>query len=291
VWQIAGATERALLLAFATRDEWRCVSLSSRLRSGIESSRSSADSGVTLVRLERGSQHPVVRAPVMLSRSGVALPVLDDLDTFELLPGGRPAIAVDRFRPRLHSVMGMKPSVLAMETAIRRKPFASIDYHMMAIDLASWQPPQGEGPRALSVRKAFPEDTDPIFPLQRSYELEEVYLDPHQFDDRRCRSLLRRGLRDELVYVAEIGGVPVAKAGTNARGFTTDQIGGVFTRHDLRHRGIARVVMTALIEHIRRDKRHASLFVKKENTPAIRLYLGLGFDIRGEYRISYYGRV
>jgi predicted GNAT family acetyltransferase len=91
--------------------------------------------------------------------------------------------------------------------------------------------------------------------------------------------------------MAELGGVPVAKAGTNARGFTTDQIGGVFTRPDLRHRGAARAVMTALLEHVRRDRRQACLFVKKDNAPAIRLYLGLGFDVRGEYRISYYGRV
>jgi ribosomal protein S18 acetylase RimI-like enzyme len=249
------------------------------------------DATVTLVRIERGPQHPVVESALMLSRGGVALPVLDDHGALEMPAGERPAMALERFRPRVHSVMGMKASVLAVETELRKRPFASIDYHMMVMDLGPWRPQAGQGPRALTVRKAFPEDTDALFALQRAYELEEVYLDPRQFDDRRCRSLLRRGLREELVYMAELGGVPVAKAGTNARGFTTDQIGGVFTRPDLRHRGAARAVMTALLEHVRRDRRQACLFVKKDNAPAIRLYLGLGFDVRGEYRISYYGRV
>jgi predicted GNAT family acetyltransferase len=290
VWQVAGSNEQAPLLSFIKSDEWRCVSFSSRLRAAAESSRD-AEPATTLVWVEKGAQHPVVTAALMLTRSGVALPVLDGQDRFELEPGNRLCLVLDRFRSRVHSVMGMRSCVLKMEAALLKRPFASIDYHMMTIDLAQWQPDASTDLRSVTVRKAYPEDTDAMFPLQRSYELEEVYLDPRQFDDRRCRSLLRRGLREELVYVAESAGIPVAKAGTNARGFTTDQIGGVFTRKDLRHRGLARLVMITLMDHIRRDKQHACLFVKKDNGPAIRLYLGLGFRIRGEYRISYYGRV
>lgn len=290
MWQVTGRNEEAALLAFVGREEWRCVSFSARLRAERESSRM-VDSGITLVHVDKGARHPVVNSALMLCRSGVALPVLDGRARLELPAGSRPALLVDRFRSRLHSVMGMRPCVLTVEEELRRRPYASIDYHMMELGLEGWQPSQAADIRGLTVRKAFPEDTDAIFPLQRAYELEEVYLDPQQFDDRRCRGLLRRGLRDEVTYVAELRGVAVAKAGTNARGFTTDQIGGVFTRRDLRHRGIGRIVMTALLEHIRRDKAHACLFVKKDNDPAIRLYLGLGFVIRGEYRISYYGRV
>ncbi len=290
MWQVAGSNEQAPLLAFLKNDEWRCVSFSSRLRAESSGSRE-AEPATTLVWVEKGAQHPVVTSALMLTRAGVALPVLDGHERFELPPADRLCLLLDRFRSRLHSVMGMRPCVLKMETALLKRPFASIDYHMMTLDLEQWQPGAPTDLKSVTVRKAYPEDTDAMFPLQRSYELEEVYLDPRQFDDRRCRSLLRRGLREELVYVAEISGVPVAKAGTNARGFTTDQIGGVFTRKDLRHRGLARLVMVTLIDHIRRDKQHACLFVKKDNGSAIRLYLGLGFKIGGEYRISYYGRV
>ncbi len=290
MWQVAGSNDQAPLLAFLKNDEWRCVSFSSRLRTDSPASRE-ADPATTLVWVEKGAQHPVVTSALMLTRTGVALPVLDGHERFELPPGDRLCLLLDRFRPRLHSVMGMKSCVLKMEDALLKRPFASIDYHMMTLDLERWQPGEPMDLKSVTVRKAYPEDTDAVFPLQRSYELEEVYLDPRQFDDRRCRSLLRRGLREEIVYVAEMSGVPVAKAGTNARGFTTDQIGGVFTRKDLRHRGLARLVMVTLIDHIQRDKQHVCLFVKKDNGPAIRLYLGLGFKIRGDYRISYYGRV
>jgi len=291
VWQVAGTSEQAPLLAFVKQDEWRCVSVSSRLRAAGARTRFAADTGTTLVCVEKGAQHPVVTSALMLTRTGVALPILDGQDLFELPRGDRLALLFERFSSRLHSIMGMQSCVRKMETALRRRPFASIDYNMMVLDLEGWRPGTTPDLRAITVRKAFPEDTDSLFPLQRSYELEEVYLDPQQFDDRRCRSLLRRGLREELVYVAEAGGVPVAKAGTNARGFTTDQIGGVFTRKDLRHRGIGRLVVATLIERIRREKQHVCLFVKKDNEAAIRLYLGLGLTIRGEYRISYYGRV
>jgi hypothetical protein len=291
VWQVAGHGERTPLLDFVMRDEWRCVSVSSRLRQDSSLAHTSVDAGTTLVLTRKGTQHVEVAAALMLTRTGVALPVFDGLAPFELGEGERVALFFEKFVSRLHSVMGMRSCVLTFEAAVARRPYASVDYHMMAIDLRAWKPAPATDPRAVSVRKAFPEDTDAIFPLQKSYELEEVYLDPRTFDDRRCRSLLRRGLREELVYVVEIGGLPVAKASTNARGFTTDQIGGVFTRRDLRHRGLARMAMETLMEHIARDKSHACLFVKKENLPAIRLYAGLGFTIRGEYRISYFNRV
>jgi predicted GNAT family acetyltransferase len=160
----------------------------------------------------------------------------------------------------------------------------------MSLDLADR--PFGSLPQlpTVTIRRAFPEDTDLIFPLQRLYELEEVYLNPAYFDDRRCRSLLRRSLREQIVYVAEIRGKPVAKAGTNAQGFGADQIGGVFTVPRLRGTGLGRTVMTALLDDIGRTKTHACLFVKKENVAACRLYERLGFQTREDYRITYYER-
>jgi ribosomal protein S18 acetylase RimI-like enzyme len=291
MWHVAGHEERSPLVDFLLREEWRCVSLSSRLREESPLAHGVAEAGATLVLTHKGTQHAEVGAALMLTRTGVALPVFDGLAAFEMAPGERTTLLFERFLSRIHSVMGMKPCVLTFEAAVAKQPYASVDYHMMVRDLRGWAPSPETAPRTVSVRKAFPEDTDAIFPLQKSYELEEVYLDPRTFDDRRCRSLLRRGLREEAIYVVEMAGVPVAKAATNARGFTTDQIGGVFTRRDLRHRGLARVAMEALMQHIARDKTHACLFVKKPNLPAIRLYMGLGFSIRGEYRISYFNRV
>jgi predicted GNAT family acetyltransferase len=101
--------------------------------------------------------------------------------------------------------------------------------------------------------------------------------------------LLRASLREELVYEAERDGVPVAKAATNARGFTVDQIGGVYTTPRERGKGIGGLVVTALLREVFAEKKGACLFVKKRNFPAIALYERLGFSYVTDYVISYYG--
>ena len=59
--------------------------------------------------------------------------------------------------------------------------------------------------------------------------MEEVVIDPSHFSDAQCMKFLKHSLKEELVYVAERDGLPVAKAATNARGFGVDQVGGVYT--------------------------------------------------------------
>jgi predicted GNAT family acetyltransferase len=80
----------------------------------------------------------------------------------------------------------------------------------------------------------------------------------------------------------------VAKAGTNARGFTVDQIGGVFTVEEVRNSGIAFRVMEELLRRIFAEKSTVCLFVKKNNLPALALYGKLGFHVADGYRISYF---
>jgi predicted GNAT family acetyltransferase len=101
--------------------------------------------------------------------------------------------------------------------------------------------------------------------------------------------LLKAALKEEIVYVAELDGVPVAKAATNARGFDVDQIGGVYTVPGERGKGIGAVVVGALLKALFAEKSSACLFVKKRNRPAIALYDRLGFEPVTDYIISYYG--
>ena len=99
---------------------------------------------------------------------------------------------------------------------------------------------------------------------------------------------LKRTLKDQRVFVALLNGIPVAKAGTNARGYGYDQIGGVFTRVKLRNRGIGTTVMQTLMKEIAKDGKKVCLFVKKTNPSALAMYANIGFKTVGEYRISYY---
>ena len=225
----------------------------------------------------------------MFTRTGRALPVLGDGAAFSLDRGDQPETIARRFRSRLNTIMGVRSSVRKLERWYRARPEIAMDYHLMVADLRGWQPPASPRLPTVVIRKAFPEDTDLLFPLQKDYELEEV--NPATFDDRRSRSLLRRNLRDQVVFSAELRGIPIAKAATNARGYKADQIGGVFTRPDLRGRGLGGLVLTALLRHIRDEgSEFASLFVKRTNQAAIVLYEKLGFKIRDQYRICYYTR-
>jgi hypothetical protein len=166
----------------------------------------------------------------------------------------------------------------------------SIDYHLMGLDRRDYRPPAlPPAPEGLRLREAGPHDARGLYPLQRDYELEEVLIEPGRFDPQACLANLRRTLRRQIVFMAELDGRPLSKAGTNARGFDADQIGGVFTVEEERGRGLARRVMDALLGRIFQEKSQASLFVKKLNPAAVTLYRRLGFRELEDFRISYFG--
>src|SRR5208337_1014346 len=144
-------------------------------------------------------------------------------------------------------------------------------------------------PPGLHVRRADPYDADVLFPLQKCYELEEVVITPTHFNDGQCMKSLRLALREQLVYLAELEGVPVAKAATNARGYKVDQVGGVYTVPEHRGRSLGKAVVSGLLKTVFSEKQEACLFVKKYNRPAIALYERLGFVPTTDYVISYYG--
>ena len=134
----------------------------------------------------------------------------------------------------------------------------------------------------------YPRDVEALLPLQIRYELEAVVINRQKHSEQVCRQNLKRTLRQQLVLLAEQNGKVVAKAGTNARGFHTDQIGGVFTVESKRNSGLAFRVMEELLRRIFSEKPTACLFVKKDNLPALSLYRKLGFRSAEGYQISYY---
>ena len=129
------------------------------------------------------------------------------------------------------SVIGMEEDVVRYEEALGLSPRASVAYRMMtkAATTPSIDDPSRIGYPGLSVRRAFPEDLDALLPLQEAYEREEVLTRIHAFNPAACKASLARALARQLVFAAEEGGVIIGKAGTNARGFSVDQIGGVYT--------------------------------------------------------------
>jgi GNAT superfamily N-acetyltransferase len=286
-WKKAEAGDLPALLALARRQEWRAVHFSSRLRSARLGGRAGLPSRLeAALLLHRAGAEAT--AALLLTSGGLLLPLLP-------APGGQDCEA-PRF-PRwrglarsLHSVMGPLREVRWAEQNLPFPPRVAVDYHLMGLERRDYRPPREQPPLpGLRLRAARPQDARGLYPLQRDYELEEVLIEPGHFNAQACLANLRRTLRCQIVILAELDGLPVSKAGTNARGFDADQIGGVFTLEEERGRGIARRVMGILLERIFREKAAASLFVKKQNQAAVALYRRLGFRELEDFRISYFG--
>jgi len=278
-WRPASPADGKRLVAFLCRDEVLCVGASARVKTGERASAAYVDEAA-------GS----IRGALVATATGLVLPVLpegagDRLGLAGLLGG---------LRVPVHSIGGPEASVVAVESAMPVEPTTRIEYRLMKLDRAAWAGPAVHASAAAAaegvrVRRSGAGDAALLFPLQRAYELEEVVLDPGLFSDAACLKQLRWGLREELVFHASRDRRPLAKAGTNARGYGVDQIGGVFTVAPERGKGLARIVMAALLEAIFAEKPAACLFVKKGNAPAIALYERLGFTTVGGYVISYFG--
>ncbi len=275
-WRAAAKKDTPAILRFLLRVEALCVPFTSRIRAGARGCEIFFD-------VDEGGG---VTDCVLFTVGGLLLPV------FSVPPAHRGELArlLSRLRPAVHSIMGVSRSVEEAEALVPLQSTRRIEYFLMALEKENarrlWTPPAGPDMR---VRRAGPADAGALFPLQEAYEKEEVLIDPAHFNAGQCMKSLALSLREEILYVLERDDRPVAKAGTNARGFGVDQIGGVYTAPADRGKGFARIVMVALLREVFREKSGACLFVKKKNRPAIQLYNGLGFQPLDEYAISYYG--
>jgi predicted GNAT family acetyltransferase len=274
-WRLAGRRDLPAVLDFLLRDESLSVPFTSRLRAGAH--------GCTV--LLDADEAGTVTECALLTAGGLLLPVLS--------AGAAPHAELARLllglRAMVHSIMGVGRSVAVAETLIPLPPEARVEYFLMTLDRSALRPALAPACAGVETRFADASDAEELFPLQRGYELEEVVLSPSHFNDVQCMKLLRTSLREQLVCVAERDGTAVAKAATNARGFTVDQVGGVYTVPHERGRGLGKVVMGSLLKAIFAEKQGACLFVKKRNRPALALYERLGFTPVTDYFISYYG--
>ena len=84
-----------------------------------------------------------------------------------------------------------------------------------------------------------------------------------------------------MAFKTDVGAVWDAPTGTVV------QLTGVWTRDDLRGRGIATAALAAVVDAVRRDHMRAggavSLYVNDFNAPALGLYDRLGFQRAGMF--------
>jgi predicted GNAT family acetyltransferase len=190
----------------------------------------------------------------------------------------------------LHSLEGRKDDTLVMEKALEEIGlFVSEkkDYDIMCIDHPSVSY-HSTAPVNLIIRKPVPEDMDALAALHGAYEQEEVLPVTSKFRPVVSRLNIERIYREEQMLVAELDGCLIGKINTNAVGFTRYQIGGVYVHPDYRCMGIAGKMTFEFVKSLTAQGKSVSLFVKKINIAARKVYQRTGFEITGDYRIDYF---
>ena len=280
-WKAGNRGSGPRLVDWLKNDEWRHVAFSSRLKAtgGPSGFGRIADGRLWIREGEKG-----IDGAVFASRYGVILPVYGE--------GGRDGSEsafltrlLSSREDRLFSVIGMEDRVRDVEGRLKRSARDSESYRMLTLGEPS---PGTGGSLELQVRKARESDFELLWPLEKGYQIEEVLRKGSLLNERFARKRFLEALRDHVVYCAVRDGTAVAKAQTNARGWTFEQIGGVYVPPGFRGKGFAAAVMEGLTSDILSRGLGACLFVKDANVPALRLYEKTGFRDRGAFRIAYY---
>jgi uncharacterized protein len=193
----------------------------------------------------------------------------------------------------IHALQGLREDARLLETLMEDQGYYAadrIEYELMNIDLDGTLKPgtQRAGPAGLTLRPPLPKDEDVLFALQSAYEQEEVLPANAVFNPDVARLNIRNIIEREQVLVAELDGQVVGKINTSAKSFTRYQIGGVYVHPDYRNLGIGSKMTAVFAEGLLSQGRGISLFVKKRNAAACKVYRKIGFNITADYRITYY---
>jgi predicted GNAT family acetyltransferase len=190
----------------------------------------------------------------------------------------------------VHSLQGRKEDVLSMAVLMEKMGLCAveeIDYDLMCID-HSPSDYHGASHTGLVIRKPQAPDMNALAALQAAYEQEEVLPIASEFNAAVSRMNIERIFSKEHILVAEFNGTLIGKINTNAVTFSRYQVGGVYVHPDYRGLGIARRMAGEFIASLTAQGKGISLFVKKTNVAARRVYQRIGFEILGDYRINYY---
>lgn len=292
-WRRVGPGDESALRAFLSAREARCAAAAARFRELAACGFGPGAPGTAWAgfrtRTERAGEPGAL---VVVSRAGVASVVLDDPADPENLS----ALARILARRRISSLQGCADDVRAAERARARSlfPFSAppasepIDYTLMRLEGEPRREALAAGPPGSAILRASEADAELLFPLQAAYELEEVVPPGGAFNPAAARLAFERTLRERIVLYAAVGGRAVGKAGTNARGYAYDQLGGVYVEPEFRGRGIATRLTAELCALLRSQGRKIVLFVKKRNAGARKAYERAGFVPDADYRITYY---
>ena len=194
-------------------------------------------------------------------------------------------------KKKIFCIIGEKNSVEIMEkvfkNADRINPDYENSYHFMECLSNSLCEKKKSFP-FIEFRKCRESDESFLFELHKAFVLEEVLPPFQKLNPAAERFSMSRILRKNGIWAAFINGLPVSKANISVLTKNCAQIGGVYTMKQYRKRGISSALIEILVKEIKKSGRKAVLFVKENNSAAIKVYLKTGFKISGSYKSAYY---
>jgi hypothetical protein len=192
-------------------------------------------------------------------------------------------------KPPVHMVQGLLGDAQLLESALANLGYHAAEqrnYDLMSLDKAPEK--GGVFPRGLELRRPGLADIDALCPLQEGYEEEEVLPQGAVLNPAACRLALNKILSKEQSLIACLDNRIVGKINTNAVSFTRVQIGGVYVLPEYRGLGIGSRMTAVFAGNLAAQGWGVTLFVKKNNPAARKIYRKAGFVEAGDYRISYY---
>lgn len=207
------------------------------------------------------------------------------------------ALALARFhmaagdRP-VQGIIGPLASVRAVLALFPGRPVSRDGAEdLFDLPLAELRVPPTLAQGVLSWRRAAAEDVPLLSQWRRDYCMEALgEADGDALRDRAAADIAAWVGAGDVFLITGADARPLSMATHNARIPDTVQIGGVWTPVSLRGRGLARAAVAGALLAARDDGATAAvLFTGKENEPARRAYLSLGFRMIGDYGIMLLG--
>jgi uncharacterized protein len=200
-----------------------------------------------------------------------------------VVPSGRGcgAFADPAVRAAPRAMIGDEQAVGELWEAARRYlPAPRDDRPGQPVYLLDEAPEPGE----TGLRAARPDDFDLLVPACAAAHREELGIDPLARDPESFRWRTRVQIDDGRSWLWEERGSILFKAEASAWTPTAVQLQQVWVDPEVRNRGYAKRGMRDLCRRLLRRVPHVCLFVRPENTPAIRVYEAIGMRRRSSYR-------
>ena len=193
---------------------------------------------------------------------------------------------------RAYSIMGtlVECNVISKiaQNHFVKNPLHEQEYNLMIFDEKSHADFSDANENDISIKCCGISDFDKLFPLQKSYELEEVVFSPQDFNQNLRELALKKNLAQKKIFALEQNGEFISKLAINARGKNCVQLGGIFTVPELRKRGFAKKLLLSFCKKYCGRGKKIVLFVKKTNLAANELYKRCGFREIDGYKIVYF---